>query len=236
MTLVVEINNDRFAPWQRYRNGPIGSENYRKFLQCDRRKTERSLWLIITALILIGSRTCAFLLWDTNKPSSMVVAPRIGADQFHHGRIVKNSRRRTALINGATLRTTVAPVRMDLDINELTIETIPTSSTLSPLRLRTRELRARRVRLLRCLNGTEAQPFRWTSPEGNGDTQHRTDILNRCITFDVHWNRVTFGEVKDSARARERLFRADRSRGNYADLLRSRSHAVNAELSRRQCS
>ena len=40
--------------------------------------------------------------------------------------------------------------------------------------------------------------------------------------------------MKDSARARERLFRADRTCGNYADFLRSRSHAVNVEISRRQ--
>ena len=151
-----------------------------------------------------------------------------------HGHIIKNRRRRNALINGATLRTTVAPERMEFDINELPKETIPTASTLSLLRLRARELRERRVRLLQCLNGTEMQVFSWTFSEGNGDTQHRIDILNRCIAFDVHWNRVILGDVKDRAHARARFFRADRSRGNYADFLRSRSQTVNVELSRRQ--
>ena len=87
-----------------------------------------------------------------------------------HGSIIKNNRRRSALINGSTLHPRVAPVRMELDIDELAMETIPTASTLSLLRLRARELRARRVRLLRCLFGTQVQPFRWIPPEGNGDT------------------------------------------------------------------
>ena len=151
-----------------------------------------------------------------------------------HGRIIKNNRRRSALMNCSTLHPTVTTVRMELDIDELTMQTIPTPSTLSLLRLRARELRARRVRLLRCLRGIQVHPFRWISPEGNGDTQHCIGILNRCIAFDVHWNHIILGDVKDCARARERLFRADRSRRNYADFLRSPSNAVNVELSRRQ--
>lgn len=147
-----------------------------------------------------------------------------------HGRIVKRSRARQPHVTGLENMVRNAPRREDIPPHLLRVWNIQDATTVSLLRARARDLRARYVRLVRVRFDNPVVPLEWFSPEGDGDTASRLRLLRTYIAAHTDSIRINLVAIRRSAMARWRLNRADRGRGNLLQRLNERNKRIDCEL------
>ena len=131
-----------------------------------------------------------------------------------------------------TIGATRVPVRREFAVDEATVDNIAYASTLTLLRLRARDVRAKYVRMWRCYDNNVVESFLYESQEGSGAVADRVKRLQATIDEHVRVTeslRIRFDKCSESKR---RWKRANRSGGHLSRFTSARHEAVLMELMR----
>ena len=148
------------------------------------------------------------------------------------GRITKHNTPRSFSTNSKC--ESAKAERIEMLHDEVNAENVGVTTTLWPLRIRARDLRAEYAKMWRCYTGWAVQPFLYDSPEGDGSDESRTENLGQYIQSHVRTSEGLRAKLMRSSEANARWIKSNKGGGVLKRQLRARSQAVVSELARRQ--
>ena len=133
-----------------------------------------------------------------------------------------------------TIGASRVPVRREFAMDEVTVDNVPYASTLTLLRLRARDVRAKYLTMWRCYANSRVEPFLYESQEGSGAVVDRVKNLQLTIDEHVRLTQSLRVKVDNCADSKRRWKRANRSGGTLARVTAAKHDAVLMELIRRE--
>ena len=114
-----------------------------------------------------------------------------------------------------------APARINLTYEELSIDSILHTTTLSLYRERAKDIRAIYEQMWRCFAGNRVTVFTYNSHEGDGDDVSRIINLHDCVNYHVRLIENLRIRAMRNAKAAKRWKSLNRSGGVLKKEMRS---------------